>query len=656
MTYEELTIEQKRFVDRAKEGRNILVDACIGSGKTTAIQTLCDCMPGKRILYLTYNKLLKLDAMERIRNAMVRVTNYHGFGWQELKRVNIEVGVGDIIQTYNRKKPPCSNYDVLILDEYQDIEEEISYMLQHIKDSCPGIQIIAVGDMAQKIYDKTRLDVQKFIRDFLGTYNPMEFTQCFRLGKKHAAKLSRIWGKTIVGVNPDFEVRVMYEAEIRNTVKQLKPSQLLVLGGNYGNRTKLQNYLEKKKPDVFNKYTVWSKIAEKAESTSPSPDCAIFTTFDGCKGMEREVCVLYDWSSKYWQTRLMKPETRYEILRNIFCVAASRGKRLLIIANEDDQLTEEELMEPDCYTQYKDTIAVSEMFDYKYIEDVEAAYNCLEVREIQPVSDTIDVPISDGLIDLSFCIGTYQEALYFENYDIDNAIEFELSLPNRSFMRRDYQNYTLDQKILYLAMLETGQQRYCSQVKWPIVSEENAGKIRNRLSTHLPSTAEEQIPCQVPFSNDNEFLFNADGIIDTIHDNILYELKFVSVLSHVHVLQTAMYMAAKGYAVGRLWNIHTDQMMELTIPNVKAFLDKVAQATTKGILDGYRMDKDEWCSTFIHNHHDAYKDFVREASEKKTVTGSWVNNFFKERGLQLPVDAKSFVLFAKRNRRPGKTN
>ena len=42
MNYDELTIEQKRFVDRALERRNILVDACIGSGKTTAIQTLCN--------------------------------------------------------------------------------------------------------------------------------------------------------------------------------------------------------------------------------------------------------------------------------------------------------------------------------------------------------------------------------------------------------------------------------------------------------------------------------------------------------------------------------------------------------------------------------------------------------------------------------------
>ena len=37
------------------QGRNILVDACIGSGKTTAIQRLCDEFPRERnILYLRF--------------------------------------------------------------------------------------------------------------------------------------------------------------------------------------------------------------------------------------------------------------------------------------------------------------------------------------------------------------------------------------------------------------------------------------------------------------------------------------------------------------------------------------------------------------------------------------------------------------------------
>ena len=86
-----LSSEQKLFIEKALQGKNILVDACIGSGRTTAIQNLCNELPGdKRVLYLTYNKLLKLDAKAKISRKNVTVTNYHGFAYMFLKREDQE--------------------------------------------------------------------------------------------------------------------------------------------------------------------------------------------------------------------------------------------------------------------------------------------------------------------------------------------------------------------------------------------------------------------------------------------------------------------------------------------------------------------------------------------------------------------------------------
>lgn len=51
-----LTKEQRKFIKFALAGNNVLVDACIGSGKTTSIQCLCDLIPKEKqivCLFLT---------------------------------------------------------------------------------------------------------------------------------------------------------------------------------------------------------------------------------------------------------------------------------------------------------------------------------------------------------------------------------------------------------------------------------------------------------------------------------------------------------------------------------------------------------------------------------------------------------------------------
>ena len=167
----QLSDEQLHFIALGKKGKNILVDACIGSGKTTSIQKLCEQLPeNSQILYLTYNRLLKIDAKAKIRRKNVTVTNYHGFAYKILSEHYITTSMADLIQTFLKKRFEIPVYDVLLIDEYQDIEEELADMLLYIKSTNPSMQIIAVGDMEQKIYDKTTLDVSSFIDKFLDNY------------------------------------------------------------------------------------------------------------------------------------------------------------------------------------------------------------------------------------------------------------------------------------------------------------------------------------------------------------------------------------------------------------------------------------------------------------------------------------------------------
>ncbi len=595
-----LSDEQLNFIDVAMRGENILVDACIGSGKTTAIQRLCDELPhDKKILYLTYNKLLKIDARNKIKKRNVTVTNYHGFAYSMLKKRNIAAGIPDLIQTFLKVKPPVPRYDVLVLDEYQDIEQEFAEMLEYVKACSPNMQIIAVGDMEQKIYDKTTLDVRRFIREFLGDCRRLNFTKCFRLCPNHAAMLGRVWQKSIIGVNEKCIVSDMDREQAVAFLSSQKPKDILCLGSRTGDMSYVLNRLEEEYPADFNKSTVYASIQDDDGNRAVDPDgsCAIFTTYDSSKGLERKICAVFDFTENYWGSRISKPQQSYEILRNIFCVAASRGKeRIIFVSDGEQKLSESTLSQRPQTNDNFGAMDISSMFDFKFIEDVERCYSLLELTPLKSAdSGIINIKNRDGLIDLSPCIGTFQEAAYFDDFDIDKEIDLFFALHRDLIYLQTAKlaRLSLEKKILFLTSLETKQERYRLQVKTPFVERGERRALMRRLKERLRKDEIVQKSCSIAFlSPSGGVAFVAKGLADAVKDDTVYELKFVSELTHVHFLQCATYMVALGLPKGVLWNTRDNAAVQIKIPDKKSFLDAVARAATKGALERYYAPDD----------------------------------------------------------------
>lgn len=598
-----LSDEQQLFVSKALIGKNILVDACIGSGKTTAIQQLCNTFPSdKKVLYLTYNKLLKIDAINKIKRKKVTVTNYHGFAYMILKRIGKSAGISDMIQLFLKEIDTVPEYDVLIIDEYQDIDQELSELLEVIKTSNPEMQIIAVGDMEQKIYDKTSLDVRAFINIFLDKHEKLEFTKCFRISEEFAAMLGRIWRKKIVGVNNNCSIEDMTMDEVVEYLAIQKPEDILCLGSREHKLAVLLNQLETNYPEKFNKSTVYASISERESSgsTEPKSTSAIFTTYDSSKGMERKICVLFDYTEAYWGIRINQPQVSYEILRNIFCVAASRGKEKIIFVKESDKKLSEKTLSTYITTRNEfKRFNMSQMFDFKYKEDVEHCFNQLKVLKMElNDKNVIEINNKDELIDLSPCIGIYQEAVFFENYDIDDAILRNLMFKNQeSKYSKEERLQSLDEKILLLTSLETNQKRYREQVIIPFVTEEQREQIVTRIQSQFKSDEDAQVECELHFAiqESGGVSFSAKGYADVVVDNTVYELKFVSELTHEHFLQCACYMVALKLKKGILWNTRDNLMYQIEIPNEQGFLDSVLNAITKGSINKY------YCPDFLSN-------------------------------------------------------
>lgn len=89
------TDEQQSAVDAFRTGENVTIIAGAGSGKTSTLRFLADEAPGKRGLYLAFNKSVQLDAQRRFSGTGVqpRTINslaYSAFGDQSRQRMNMK--------------------------------------------------------------------------------------------------------------------------------------------------------------------------------------------------------------------------------------------------------------------------------------------------------------------------------------------------------------------------------------------------------------------------------------------------------------------------------------------------------------------------------------------------------------------------------------
>ena len=598
----ELTDEQSNLIDLALEGKNVLVNACIGSGKTTTIQALCDELPDDRdILYLTYNKLLKLDAKKKISNWNVTVQNYHGFAFNCLAESDIKCAQSQLIKSFIENKVSIPHIDVLILDEYQDIDKEISELLLKIKHRNPKMQIIVVGDMDQKIYDWTTLNVEEFIQEFLGNHEELTFTKCFRLSKDYARMIGDAWEKEINGVNPETEIIELND--FREAVARmilLKPKEILCLGQRNGSMALALNELEACAPDRFNKKTVYASIMDSGDtgSVSPNSNCAIFTTFDGSKGMERDYCFIFDYSPSYWFVRKSKANAKTKILKNIFLVAASRGKKKIYFVRTGNEgllsFADLKNFEEEENTNYSNVIFdASEMFSFKYKEDVEKCFNMLKIDEIRSfIHEEIITPSSDGLIDLSPVIGIYQQAVFFDKFNIDNLIAFSKIMHSERTIKSGKLS-SLEKKVLALVAANTSQERYLTQVEIPFIKKGTMNQIIRRLAMIFKGDENVEKTLRMELIiNDNESI-NIAGRIDVEKDEDVYELKFVSELSHENFLQCAMYSLMHDYKNAYILNVKNNRMYKVSVPDPVTFLTQVLKTITKGKITKFKSIQTE---------------------------------------------------------------
>lgn len=180
----DLTEEQRKFIDKALSGKNIMLDGAAESGKRTAVKELCAQIPGKhRVLYFTNSRFFKNEVEADIKNSNVSVEYYNGFAFRELRKVGIYGEPEDLVKMFAKVNPNIKGYDYLIIAEFEDLTQEASKMLEVIKYRNPNIKIIAYGDVTHKVFEPGVFNARDFMTEFLDKYENVEFKNCYAVSE-----------------------------------------------------------------------------------------------------------------------------------------------------------------------------------------------------------------------------------------------------------------------------------------------------------------------------------------------------------------------------------------------------------------------------------------------------------------------------------------
>ncbi|MBO4617658.1 MAG: helix-turn-helix domain-containing protein [Lachnospiraceae bacterium] len=183
-----LSEEQLNFIKKVSAGKNVLVDASEGCGKTTALIELCDRLPGrKKILFFAVDRAARNEVEDAIGRHNVSVTYSYGFAFKELKKIGVYGETHELPDLFIKTRPNVSGYDVLIVDEFQFIDAEMSEMLKIIKAQCSNLQIILAGNTENKYYDKAQFDAKIFADELLGEHEEIHFKNCYEISMYSAA-------------------------------------------------------------------------------------------------------------------------------------------------------------------------------------------------------------------------------------------------------------------------------------------------------------------------------------------------------------------------------------------------------------------------------------------------------------------------------------
>lgn len=254
--------EQLIIINQVKNGNNVVVDACAGSGKSTTILSAAHSMPDKRFLLITYNKSLRKEIKEKVNELGLENIVVHTYHSLCVATYNPDAHVDKVMRllVQNDVKPliELKPFDIVVLDEVQDMTFlYFRLVAKYIRDIGEPVQLMVLGDYMQGLYEFKGADIRFLTmaadlwRGFSFLSKPDSFISCqLKTSYRITTQMSDFVNEVMIGQQRLYACRdgepVVYvrrqvhelERMVVTTIRDLIenhgaiPSDFFVLGGS----------------------------------------------------------------------------------------------------------------------------------------------------------------------------------------------------------------------------------------------------------------------------------------------------------------------------------------------------------------------------------------------------------------------------------------
>jgi len=361
----QLSDEQLNIINEIKTGKNVIVQAVAGSGKSSTVLSAATQIPDRQFLQLTYNASLRTEIKEKVRDLTlknIQIHTYHSLAVRYyLSNCFTDTGLRLILRNDLPPSSPLPLIDILVIDETQDMTlVYFQFVQKFIRDMCSGndhkIQLVILGDELQSLYefkgsDARFLTLAQFIWKKYPFLRTSKFSNCtmkmsYRITDEICAFVNRVMigqprmnscrsvepVKYIRNSRQNLEKTVVFEITKR-LAEGAKPSDFFILGASVKSAKsvvrKMENVLVNQGIPCHVPMMENENIDDRVIDGK-----VVFSTFHSVKGRQRPFVFIVGFDNSYFDyyARTL-PKSRCP---NTLYVGATRASHALFLLEGDN--------------------------------------------------------------------------------------------------------------------------------------------------------------------------------------------------------------------------------------------------------------------------------------------------------------------------------